>query len=149
MSHSSPPFESGDHVAIEVAIENPQITFESEPWTSATTAPEIDVDAATGDVTPVVDFAGCPIFSLAIVGAHELAMGNTAAYEAHATGVTESTLEYGWSVTRGDLSTTQGARTELTCTASGPVALTLWAAVDSDCSQAMALTLTCLPPTAD
>ena len=109
-----------------------------------------DGDASTGDALAVISTvpAGCPPLTLSIVGPLQVFEGDMVAYEAHAMSSQETALEYAWSASNGDLSSTNGIRTDYTCTNSGAAAITLraWEVGESDhCGTAMALALWCTP----
>ena len=146
VSHPDELHDAGGPTAVDIMVEAPGflvVPTVSDAPNPADTGDETELDASTAiDLT--VSTSPCPQFQLAIVGAREINLGAPAVYEAHATGVSRGALAFAWSVSQGgELSSRAGARTELTCTEGGPMAITLWAGIGGECSTAMASALFC------
>jgi hypothetical protein len=148
VDHSGPEaVDAGPATGITILIER----IDASLAIAAAPDPQHDGDASTGQAVAVISTApppACPPLTLSIVGPHQVYQGDAVAYEAHVMGRPDSALEYGWSASKGELSMTDGIRTEYTCTSSGAAAITLRASElgqSEQCGTAMALALWCVP----
>lgn len=145
VDHTEPPeLDAGSETGITLVIER------EDAAVGRLVAPvdPREGDASTLDVKAVIatGTVDCTPLTLSIVGPQRVFQGDAVAYEARVSSETGTALEYVWSASHGDLSTTEGLRTEYTCSASGAAAITLRAAEvgSSDhCGTAMALALWC------
>ena len=146
VDHSEPlELDAGRETGITLVIEHEDagtgLVVPVNPREPAGDASTLDVRAVIG--TGRVD---CTPLTLSIVGPQQVIQGDTVVYEARVASETSTALEYIWSASHGALSTTDGLRTEYTCSNSGAAAITLRAAevgMSDHCGTAMALALWC------